>query len=217
MRKIKFILKKNIVKKFIFIIFIFFLIFDSQKLNANLNKNTIKNIFSDRSHGQQIYINLSESILDLKYQNFEDFIKLAIQKKYIAVNGQFFDCWNEGMASNYHWFNSLLKKSLNDNAPEYAIILNNFMITDRFQNFKSISLALGKGRKMPGAVVFFSRIGYEYFFPEFKKFGVPIICIVNSNESIKDIDFPLIGDNSLCSVNYFYLRIIRLALIKNFK
>jgi hypothetical protein len=151
------------------------------------------------------------------FEDFEDFIKLAIQKKYIAVNGQFFDCWNEGMASNYHWFNSLLKKSLNDDAPEYAIILNNFMITDRFQNFKSISLALGRGRKMPGAVVFFSRIGYEYFFPEFKKFGVPIICIVNSNESIKDIDFPLIGDNSLCSVNYFYLRIIRLALIKNFK
>ena len=45
------------------------------------------------------------------FENFEDFIKLAIQKKYIAVNGQFFDCWNEGMASNYHWFNSLLKKS----------------------------------------------------------------------------------------------------------
>ena len=61
---------------------------------------------------------------------------------------------------------------------------------------------------------FFSRIGYDYFFPEFKKFGIPVICVVNSNESIKDIDFPLIGDNSLSWVNYFYLQIIRLAIKK---
>ena len=148
------------------------------------------------------------------FENFENFLKLAIKKKHIKINGQFFDCWNEGMASNYHWFNSLLKKSLNDDAPEYVIILNNFMLTERFQNFNSVSLALGKSQNLPGAVVFFSRIGYDYFFPEFKKFGIPVICVVNSNESIKDIDFPLIGDNSLSWVNYFYLQIIRLAIKK---
>ena len=76
-----------------------------------------------------------------------------------------------------------------------------------------LSYVLGKSKKLPGAVVFFfSREGYDYFFSELKKLGVPVVCIVNSNESLKNIDFPLLGDNSLLNVIYFYQKIIKFIL-----
>ena len=147
------------------------------------------------------------------FENFENFIKLLVKAKFIKINGNFLDSWGAGSASNYRWFKSVLKSTLDKDVVDNDIIVDELMITERFHNLKSLSSVIGKsGKKKPGAVVLFSRVNYDYVFSEFKKIGVPIICVVNVNQSLKDIDYPLLGDSSLRIIIHFYIRIIKLAL-----
>ncbi len=163
--------------------------------------------FYDSVYVKKIYKN---SEIESVFMDFYNFIELAIKNEEVSVNGHFFGNWGEGSISNYHCLMALLRNSLKDDGD--AKILEESILTERFQNLMVLSYVLGKSKKLPGAVVFFSREGYDYFFSELKKLGVPVVCIVNSNESLKNIDFPLLGDNSLLNVIYFYQKIIKFIL-----
>lgn len=168
----------------------------------DLINNKIENFYDSVYIKQSDYKNFN---VESSFVDFENFIKLLVKNKEIKVNGCFFNSWGEGSISNYHY----LIAALNSGDKK---ILDNFFFNGRFQNLKNLSSVLDNSKNFPGAVVFFSRSGYDYFFHEFKKLGIPVICIVNSNESIKDINFPLLGDNSLLNTIYFYQKIIEFAL-----
>ena len=135
---------------------------------------------------------------------------IGFGKKKIDINGYFFDSWGDGSFSNFHYLKSFLSSFAQEPLVEFGV--NDFSLLKRFKNLTSISNFLNTSTKVPGAVVFFSRAGYDSFFKEFIKLGVPVICVVNSDESLNDIDYPLFGDNSCLKVISFYQKIIQNSL-----
>ena len=144
------------------------------------------------------------------YSNYEKFMNLLIKDKLVDLNGHFFDTWGGGLISNYHYLMPSLEKSFKE-----KIIIEDPFFFDNLKGLKNLSFFLDEPKNFPGAVVFFSKAGYDHFFKEFKKLGVPVICIVNSNESLDNIDFPLLGDNTSFNTICFYQKIIKDSLKKN--
>lgn len=118
------------------------------------------------------------------------------------VNGFFFNSWVSGSYSNYCFLSRFGK---ND-----SLYKQHTMKT--MSSFYS-----DYGISSPGVAIFFSRKGYENCFKELKEMGIPIICLVNSNESLNGVDYPLFGNNSNIKVNLFYIFAIKEALFSDSK
>jgi len=142
------------------------------------------------------------------FNNFDQFIEKLKKNREVEVNGYFFDSWSEGFISNFHY----LKSSLDNIIKENKYSGKSIAFLNRLKILKNLSIFLDRTENMPGAAIFFSKIGYDHFFKEFKKMGIPVVCIVNSDESLQGIDFPLLGDNSSLNTIYFYQEIMKNSL-----
>lgn len=116
----------------------------------------------------------------------------------LIINGCFLNNWVEGAFSNKHSLESKL----------------NPLSRGSFESFKvlfSLDLlkALNKEITLPGAVIFFSREGYDLFFKEFSKLGIPIICIVDYDQFLDFVDYPLPGDLNSFETFLFYINILK--------
>lgn len=143
----------------------------------------------------------------IDYKNYTRLMDLLIKNKKMYLNGHFFDTWVGGLVSNYHYLMPSLEKSFK----EKTTVEDPFFF-DNLKNLNNLSFFLDEPKNFPGAVIFFSKEGYEHSFKELKKLGIPVICIVNSNESLKNIDFPLFGDTSSLNTIIFYQKIIKNSL-----
>lgn len=169
-------------------------------------KEKIKNLITEYYSHSYVDNNLFEENLYDDLQIFDLNIRKLVNQKEVYLNGYFFDGWDEGSFSNYHF----LKKDLyspNIEKPDKETL-------NKLKNLNSLSKVLNVSNKRhrPGAAIFFSQKGYDHVFKEFTKLGIPTICIVNSNESLKNIDIPLLGDNSCINVINFYQGIIEESL-----
>jgi ribosomal protein S2 len=173
------------------------------------------------------------------FQDYDSCPNIFSKENMAYRQGFFFGGWKEGSFSNYPCLKTFLDLCIKNNTQNKKgsgnnenILNNNKVVrTPNSSNLPKISIevfdslksVLSLSRffdsleiKKPGAVVFFSKEGYDSFFKEFYRLGIPVICIVNSNESLDYIDYPLLGDNSSLSVISFYLKIIyRVLYSKN--
>jgi ribosomal protein S2 len=146
---------------------------------------------------------------------FSTFIRNKELNEEIEVNGMFLDHWENGFFSNYHCFQpsinfpiknmfysnkSTLKKKSKENLRAFS---------EKYRNLYFVSEFYNKYKKKPGAVVFFSKEGYDSFFKEFKRLGIPTICILNSGDSLKGVDYPLLGNKYSIKVLSFYRKLFR--------
>lgn len=166
-----------------------------QKINSELKK------FYSKVYEGRCSLNKPKDI----YQIFNDldiFLENFIKERKVEKNGLFFDSWEEGFASNYHY----LKSSLDNILKENKSLNKNEDFIKQLRLLNNLSSFLDNN-ELPGAAVFFSKTGYEHFFQEFKKMGVPVVCILNSEESLDSVDYPLLGDNSSLNTILFYKEI----------
>lgn len=135
--------------------------------------------------------------------SFNKKLDILIKENRVARNGYFLQNWLEGIWSNIHCLKpSIIEKSKNVDTENFLIlsVLNSLYECDK--------------SKLPGAVIFFSREGYDLFFKEFRKMGIPIICIVGFNDSFIDIDYPLVGDSNSLDTSLFYIALVKQAFTR---
>ena len=140
-------------------------------------------------------------------------IKLMIKKGFIIKNGFFVNGWVMSSLSNHNSlkFNyrkvlrSLYSKRYEDDIDDY-MDENALAINECFNLYNFHESAVREKKKL-GGIIFFCQKGYDLFFKEFKRLGVPIISIVNNGENLDGIDYPLIGDNTNVNTLLFYLEI----------
>jgi ribosomal protein S2 len=151
---------------------------------------------------EQVFFNKKLSSLSL-FSNFEKYINCLIQKGALRLNGFFIDTWEGGLISNFHYLFPFINRSVGLSLKGRSLGL------DKYNSLKSLSYVLGNSNNLPGAVILFSREGYNSFFKECQKLGIPVICVVSSNESLKNIDFPLFGNNKSLKTFRFYFIMLR--------
>lgn len=165
--------------------------------------------------------NLNELVISNCFREFNNVLKLKSSSKSIIINGFFFDNWEGSYFSNYNTLTSHLNfrikklffelgESNNKNNLKEKESLSNFLL--KFRNFYFLSKIFKKNESLPGAAVFFSKEGYEDLFLEFKRLGIPVICVVNSSDSLKGIDYPLFGNTKYFDIIIFYQKLFKKTL-----
>lgn len=182
---------------------IFKLCFRIGTISSNKNiESAFKKLFSP-----YFYKPVSIVVFMNNYKRFKKWIK----KEKIKVVGSFLSEWSQGSFSNYHFLRGLLKNNLRKvkyldrvgSEGKKSSFINSFKILELVKE------VFNSSNRLPGAIVCFSRIGYNSFFLELRKLGIPVICIVSDGDSLKDIDYPLIGDSLDLGVFFFYQKILR--------
>lgn len=162
---------------------------------------------------------LKESDFLQIFKLFEKDLLFLLDQKKIRLNGFFYNNWVGGHFSNFHFIkahfndfisNSLLKTGLLPFNKQILFFHNKFINLHSTYNIAS-KLSEGYG---PGLVIFFSSFGYSSFIKEFYKLGTPIACIVDEDDSLDFIDYPLLGDSSNINVLLFYCHFIEECLKK---
>lgn len=159
-------------------------------------------------------------IFDKNLEKFE-------QSGRLSIKGYFFDSWEGSYFSNYHVLkarlNFCLKKLFVETKNKRKVegmALNedlNASFLEQFRNFFFLTKCFEKKENFPGAAFFFSKEGYEDLFIELKKSGVPVVCIVNTSDSLKNIDYPLFGNSLYFDIIIFYQKLIKKLLGLNKK
>jgi ribosomal protein S2 len=164
---------------------------------------------------------IDELIITKNFSNYDKFLSDLELKGSISINGFFFDNWEDSYLTNYH----TLKSHLNYRLKELFFEKNNgssvgqdkeklISFLEKFRNFFYLSKILDYNNNTPGVAIFFSKEGYEGLFLELKKLGVPVVCILNTSESLEGVDFPLFGNTLYFDVILFYQKIINKILNK---
>jgi hypothetical protein len=194
----------------------------SEDLDINLKKN-IDN-FYENFYENNFFNKRGINILSVS-KNFFDFdllLKQSLKEDKLKINGFFFDVWEDAYLSNFH----TLKSHLNFQLKKFFIERkkNNYLLgqdrdflisfTGQFRNFFFLSKFLSKKEDFPGAAVFFSKKGYENLFLDLQKLGIPVICIIDSSETLEGVDYPLFGDTSFFDIIIFYQKIFKELLKK---
>merc|ERR1711937_591722 len=122
------------------------------------------------------------------FKLFEKDILFLVNNNKIRLNGFFFNNWVGGVFSNYPFIKTRIKNFVENSLFTGSTFIN------LYSNYNAISNLIEN--HSPGLVIFFSKFGYDSFIKEFKKMGVPVVCIVGEKESLDYIDYPLLGDNS---------------------
>jgi len=165
-----------------------------------------------RSVFKEFYSNIFLNKGELKgplhkiFEKFEHFITNLIYGNKIRLNGTYINSWEGGFISNFHYLSAFENSLVNNREIKFSK-KQSFGI-DKSADLRSLGTLLNSSENRPGAVIFFSQEGYSSFFKEFDKLGVPVISVVNSKESLKNIDFPLFGDTESLKVLQFYIFII---------
>jgi ribosomal protein S2 len=161
----------------------------NQKYEGNIKKITyFFNYFFGYKNSQPM--DTLPSKKDIKSSTFMKNFLLEL-----SSHGLFFDTWASGFYSNYRFLHQISRT---------------FTLSKQ-QSIYNLSL-LQKSNTIPAAAIFFSSEGYENCFKELNKMGIPIICIVNTNNSLDYVDYPLFGDGSRIKVLLFYIFAIKEAL-----
>lgn len=202
-------------------------------VNASKEGQKYKEIFEN--FVKKFYINfygnhyISETRFDflklIKKFNlfFSGYVKVK-RNDFIAVerSGYFFENWEGGYFSNFNELKYNLEKNPVKGSFKRGVVFEKLLLEPllifirRFRTLITLdSYFKDHSGNLPGAVFFFCKPGYEHFFKEFKHLGIPVICIVNSDDCIKDIDYPLFGDSSEDDVILFYCQIVKYALKVN--
>jgi len=146
------------------------------------------------------------------YKKYMKFIShYLIKTKRIKPIGFFFSSWVRGYFSNYHFLRGQLKNNINKflYLDQIGLDVDKSLFFNRYRNLKSISKIFDSNKNLPGVAIFFSRVGYDSFFLEFKKLGIPVICIVGNDDSLQNIEYPLIGDSLDLGTFLFYQKILQ--------
>lgn len=166
------------------------------------------NIYSLYLKGQK---SRNISLFLKNFKNYNKRLSKLVRDRKLRTVGFFFSSWLQGSFSNYHFLSgrldNFIKKVWGSN--QINVGEDKSLSFDRYRNLKLISKIFDySDQGLPGAIVCFSRIGYNSFFSELHKLGIPIICIVSDDDNLEDIDYPLIGDSLDLGVFYFYQKIL---------
>jgi ribosomal protein S2 len=183
-------------------------------------KNLINNFYLN-FYEKPNFDNLNELVISNCFREFNKVLKLKFFSKNIIINGFFFDNWEGSYFSNYNTLKSHLNFRIKKlffeleefngrNSLKEKESLSNFLL--KFRSFYFLSKILKKDESLPGAAVFFSKEGYEDLFLEFKRLGIPVICVVNSSDSLKGIDYPLFGNTKYFDIIIFYQKLFKKIL-----
>lgn len=149
------------------------------------------------------------------FQTFESYITEAFRRHSIRLNGFFIDFWEGGFVSNFHNLFPFICHLTKDREEGTRFSRKQSLSMGKYSTLKVLSNFLNDSSYTPGALVLFSKEGYGLVFEECKRLGIPVICIVNSNESVKNIDFPLLGDTKSVKVLSFYLVLFKQIIDQN--
>ena len=174
-------------------------------------------------YGNYYLVNTRLNFLDStnKFNNFFKVINNFKKSLHVRVvrHGYFFENWEGGAFSNHNVLKTNLEKSpikkMFDKKIKFEKILLEplLLFIRRYRTLITLdSFFKNNKNNLPGAVIFFSKLGYEHFFKEFKHLGIPVVCIVDADDCLKDIDYPLFGDSLNDEVLFFYHQIIKRAL-----
>jgi len=178
-------------------------LFDLKKIIFNINslRNFINHLQNEK--GKILFIGFPEN--DTQKENYK--INIAI-KRIAEKKGHIFltKDYIRGSFSNYHNIISTYKK--------FSILSFGLKKTRRigqfFVNFEDIA-NMGT---FPNAVVFFSKPSSPFILKEFKDQGIPVISIVDSTQSIRYVDYPLLGNFRYLNSIYFYIDLFNYLLKK---
>jgi ribosomal protein S2 len=67
---------------------------------------------------------------------------------------------------------------------------------------------------LPDLVISFEPLSKSVL-KEFNKFGILTVCVVSSKDSLREVDYPLIGNNNFLSIIFFYIDLISYLIKKN--
>lgn len=185
-----------------------FTIVDTNSYNISIIKKKLNNFFINN-----FSINFLKKINFMEnFKLFEKDILFLINNNKIRLNGFFFNNWVGGVFSNYPFIKTRIKNFVENSLFTGSTFINLKKLSFRnkfislYSNYNAIS-NLNENHS-PGLVIFFSKFGYDSFIKEFKKMGVPVVCIVGEKESLDYIDYPLLGDNSNINTVLFYCHLI---------
>jgi len=178
-------------------------------INILLDK-IFNKIYSPYIKGRK-FINVFNFLND--YKKYTMFLSdCLIKSRKVKSVGFFFPSWVQGYFSNYHFLRGQLGNNMNKiwYLDQIGVEGDKSSFFNRYRSLKLISKIFDFSDKgLPGVIVCFSRIGYNSFFSEFRKLGIPVICIISNGDSLEDIDYPLIGDSLDLGVFFFYQKILQ--------
>lgn len=177
-------------------------------------KNFFNSFFTVFYDEQTISTKVKEVPLIL--ERFYSIIEKLNKLNKLSINGFFFNNWSKEFSSNYGQLSGDLNVAIWRGLDTKLVKVSKYYKLKYFNKLrvlKTLDVFNNKfDTNLPGAVIFFSLSGYESFFKEFRKLGIPVICIIDKKEHIKEVDYPLFGDSTNLNVISFYCDIIKLIL-----
>jgi small subunit ribosomal protein S2 len=113
--------------------------------------------------------------------------------------------WQKGLLTNWEYLSSSVRF--------YKLFLNKLNLNGKrkqkiYENFNGLRLM----KTLPSAIILIDITKDLEVINEAKRLNIPIIAIVDSNQSIENIDYPIPGNtNSILSI-YFFLSLIMKVL-----
>jgi hypothetical protein len=191
------------------------LVNDSEIKKKSLNKFLSKFLFN-KGYDFKSIGSYSSGIKALNKLN-----KLANRLKSIGIlrsSRIFIPYWGYGYFSNYRFLKAVIRatirfqavsffKKIEEDFFEESVFIRNIK---QFQYVNAVKKILKRRKEFPDVAIILSPVGYDSYFAECRRLGIPIICIIGKEERdvFNDIDYPLIGDCSDCTVLLSYIKIL---------
>ena len=190
---------------------------DIARFFFDFNEFLLKKISKEEISINGYFLDHWENGFFSNFHSFKSSLNHSVKKSFFTKNinsqNEFLIKFLESFSNFFFLSKSLTSKRFDNNEEDVLLEENEKKLLknkkdDSFEDVDIDNQIINK----PGVVVFFSRVGYDSFFKEFKKLGIPVICLLNTDDSFNDVDYPIFGNKTSAIVVLFYQLLMKHSL-----